>query len=474
MIHSNDDKIAAPNTQRKPKVLCDTVRAYYDPKSATYWIPALKGWTRVKTIRDYLIRRCGIIKDNVPEYTLRVQEQHSLIYVGALAGRKPGILRTKDGLVLVTAGFTLIAPKKGDWAFIERMLKQRMGEEQIEHFHLYMKRGYEDLRDGKMSPGLFLAIVGPVNMHKTCVQELIITPIFGGRPGEPHQFFTQGTEFNGDFIGSEHLIITDADVKRKNNDVERNTHFGTKVKQYCGTSSHRIHPKGRDAFQALAFWRISQSCNDTYPHILALPDLGDPTVADKVLLIHFDGEPFDDWMPSNRNEIKAKINQALPGYVHHLVNMPVQEKLFHGRFGQKPYKNQLALDKYFSLTQEAGLLELIDEALFKIDRKGELVSMDIKKHGCFRGYAKELESTLRMHKGDQDLEKIGATGHQLGKMLHAIAENPSTKHRMRITKRKGRTFYYIFPPQKCDEKVWVNNEKVGVNKTTPTQQTLYP
>jgi len=80
------------------------------------------------------------------------------------------------------------------------MLIERMGEDQIHHFHLYLKLGYEDLRNGKLSPGLFLAIVGPVNMHKTCVQELIITPIFGGRPGEPHQFFTNGTEFNATLL----------------------------------------------------------------------------------------------------------------------------------------------------------------------------------------------------------------------------------------------------------------------------------
>ena len=273
------EKVHGPNGS-KP------VNAYYDPKSGTYWIPAVRGsWTRVKTIAPYLIHRCNISDKQTSEVTLLVQEYHSLVYVGPLAGRMPGIVETKEGLALVTKGFTLIEPRKGDWSFIQRMLIERMGEEQMRHFNLYLKLGYEDLRDGKLTPGLFLAIAGPVNMHKTCVQELIITPIFGGRPGEPHQFFTNGTEFNGDFIGAEHLIITDIEVKGEN----RNTHFTSKVKQYCGTSSHRIHPKGRDAFQALAFWRISQSCNDDYPHILALPDLGDPTVADKILLLHVEG-----------------------------------------------------------------------------------------------------------------------------------------------------------------------------------------
>jgi hypothetical protein len=237
------------------------------------------------------------------------------------------------------------------------------------------------------------------------------------------------------------------------------------VKQYCGTSSHRIHPKGRDAFQCQAFWRISQSCNDDFPHILALPDLGDSTVADKVLLLHFDGKPFGDWMPSDRNELKAKIDQALPGYVHHLVNMPVQQELWGDRFGQLPYKNPIAMQKYFNLTQEAGLLELIDKTLFSSLKVNVAGAKSIRTRGYFKGHAAELEKQLQNYNADHELEKIGATGHMMGRMLHAIRANPSTEDRIRITKRGGRSFYYVFPPQdkrppfqqgvkwgRCDEK----------------------
>jgi hypothetical protein len=374
-----------------------------------------------------------------------VQEQHSLVYVGPLAGRMPGIVQTKEGLVLVTKGFTLIEPRKGDWSFIQRMLLERMGEEQTRHFDLYLKLGYEDLRQGKLTPGLFLAIVGPVNMHKTCVQELIITPIFGGRVAEPHQFFTSASEFNGDFIGAEHLIITDIDVKGDN----RNTHFTSKVKQYCGTSSHRIHPKNREAFQALAFWRISQSCNDDYPHILALPDLGDPTVTDKILLLYFDGKPFErDFMPSERNDIRAKIDAALPGYLYHLINMPVQGDLFDGRFGQVPYKNPTALDKYFNVTKEATLLEIIDAALFDENNRGFLHKPHLRRNTKERwqGFTMDLERELKERDYAHRCEKIGATGNMLGRMLTSIAENTSTSERIRITTRNGRSYYHISPP----------------------------
>ena len=92
-------------------------------------------------------------------YRLRVQEQHSLIYVGPLAGRKPGIIHTEEGLILINPGYKLIEPKEGEWSFIRRMLEERLGR-QAQHLYVYLKLGYEALRNGKLSPGLHLAIVG--------------------------------------------------------------------------------------------------------------------------------------------------------------------------------------------------------------------------------------------------------------------------------------------------------------------------
>ncbi len=423
------------------------IKAYYDPKSTIFWIPAEKGWTRVKSIADYLKVNCRVTREEVGIYTLRVQEQHSLVYAGALAGRKPGIIRTDEGLVLVTTSFKLIEPKEGEWSFIRRMVEERLGNKQAKHLYIYLKLGYEALRDGKLSPGLFLAIVGPPDMHKTCVQELIITPVFGGRVAEPWQFFTSATDFNGDFIGAEHLIITDVEVKGN----DKNSQIGSKVKQYCGTSSHRIHPKGRDAFQTLVLWRISQSCNDSWPHILALPDLSDPTVADKVLLLYFGGEPFGDWMPSDRNRIRAKVERELPCFVNYLVEMNIPPAMWDARFGQEPYKNRTAWDKYFSVTHEADLMEIIDEVMFK-DKMGFFSqpghSSSLKTREDWQGYANELEELLSRSNRWEQCKKLGATGQMLGKMLHNIAENPSTRLRVRVTTRANRSFYQIHPPSK--------------------------
>jgi len=392
----------------------------------------------VNSIKPYLMLRCQVSAEQVSKFTLQVQEQHSLVYAGPLAGRRPGIISTDKGLVLVTTSFRLTDPKPGKWRFIQRMLEGRLGR-QAQHLYVYLKLGYEALRDGKMTPGLFLAFVGPPNMHKTCVQELIITPILGGRTAEPWQFFTSATEFNGDFLGAEHLIITDVDVKGN----VKNTHIGSKVKQYCGTSDHRIHAKGRDAFQAEVFWRITQSCNDSWPHILALPDLADDTVRDKVLLLHFDGEEFGDWMPSERSQIQAKIARELPCFINHLVKMKIPPQALDKRFGQRAYQNRIAQEKYFNVTHEADLLEIIDEMLFS---KGGLWRPAQPGDG-WEGRAKELESLLQMDRDCwQRCQRLGAIGQQLGKLLSGIAKNPATRQRVRVTTRANRSYYYIYPP----------------------------
>jgi hypothetical protein len=123
------------------------VRAYYDPKSGSYWIPAGKRWTRVRNINTYLNLRCNTAKNLLSSQVLKVQEQHSLIYAGPLAGRQPGPIKTKNGIVLVTNGFDLIAPKEGDWSFIEALLTARLGEDVV-HLYIYLKLGYEDLQEG--------------------------------------------------------------------------------------------------------------------------------------------------------------------------------------------------------------------------------------------------------------------------------------------------------------------------------------
>ena len=170
-----------------------------------------------------------------------------------------------------------------------------------------------------------------------------------------------------------------------------------------------------------------------------MPDLSDPTVADKVLLLYFSGSAFGKWMPEDREEIKARVDAELPAFLDYLTAMEVPEQLRATRFGQVPYKNPVALEKYFSATHEASLMEIIDEELFTGFSPPEY----------WEGRARDLEVRLRANRDVwRQCEKLGATGQGLGKMLHAIARNPSTRLRVRVTTRSKQSFYRILPPPK--------------------------
>jgi hypothetical protein len=375
-----------------------------------------------------------VLPENVSERRLAIQRSQSLIYAGPLSGRQPGLVRTEEGLVLVTRGYRLLKPVFGEWPFIKRLLTGRLGEDTI-HFYVWLKLAYEHLRDGKLTPGLLLAITGDRDMHKTCVQELIVTPALGGRSTQPDQYFNQRTDFNGEFIGVEHLIIGDPP------DVRNNTYFSDQIKKLCSTASHHIHPKNRPAFQAEVLWRATMTVNDSYPHINKLPDLSDPTVADKVLLLYFGGRKFGPWMPKEREEIKQRVNAELPAFIDFLVKLEVPEQLADKRFGQVAYKNKEAFDKYFAVTKQASLLDIIDDVIF---------SGGLHDEG-WQGFARDLEMRLKLGHDEEikhHLRSLGLEGHTFGSALHKIHDNPSTKHRIRITRRGNKSYYHIAAPAK--------------------------
>jgi hypothetical protein len=268
----------------------------------------------------------------------------------------------------------------------------------------------------------------------------------------PYQYYTGGTTFNGDLIAAEHQLITDADVDCKALKARNsNSIISDRVKQVCGSTLQRVHFKRRDAFAIDVFWRVSESANDTWPHILSLPDLTDQTVADKVLLAYFDGKPFGQWMPSERGEIKARVDEQMPAFAYHLLEMEVPTKCYdrEKRFGQLAYKNPVALQKYFNLTRESTLLDIIDVSLFAHDPK-LLKLRDITED--WEGRAGELEAILRRSKERAEkLDDMGAKGQHFGRCLQSLASQPFAAKRIRVTTRSGGSYYYIKPPRRSSK-----------------------
>src|SRR6516164_7466456 len=144
--------------------LADQIEIYYEPKTGKLWIPQKTGkvgWIQIT--RDDLVRYLSD-EYNIPRgkqqdgYILSIVQEHPVRYAGPLAGRKTGLIKTEEGLVLVTESYRLIEPKRGDWSFIRKMLEGRLGED-VDHLYAWLKLCYENLRDGQLVPGLMLALV---------------------------------------------------------------------------------------------------------------------------------------------------------------------------------------------------------------------------------------------------------------------------------------------------------------------------
>jgi hypothetical protein len=118
----------------------------------------------------------------------------------------------------------------------------------------------------------------------------------------------------------------------------------------------------------------------------------------------------------------------------------IPKSISGGRFGQIAYKNPVAREKSFQATDESRLLELIDEALF--GRLG-----NFKNKSWWEGRGRDLETELRSDQETwRECVQMGARGKQMGVMLHALARNPGTQKRFRITNRRNRSWYKIFSP----------------------------
>jgi len=174
-------------------------------------------------------------------------------------------------------------------------------------------------------------------------------------------------------------------------------------------------------------------------------------VADKLLALYFSGEKFGPWMPAENDRIEKEVRRALPAFIHYLTTeFEISEELFDKRFGQKPYVNQTVLDKYFQVTHEASLLELIDATYFTGEKR---TFTDLKKRAkeYMEGYATTLVQMLETSDASREFQRLGALNPvTLGTMLTSVAQNPTTADRIKITMRGNKKVYRIFPPNSDD------------------------
>src|ERR1044072_8680428 len=215
---------------------------------------------------------------------------------------------------------------------------------------------------GNFRPGQCCIFAGPRDTGKSRLQHELITGLLGGRSADPGPYLFGRTDFNGELVGAEHLMMEDPASSTQKKD---RIFFGEQLKGLVVNDTQRLHPKGRDALVVSAFHRVSISINDDPDKIRVLPLLT-PDLKEKVHLFSVSAAPLP--MPTGtleeRRAFREQISLELPAYASWLLHQfSIPAAISSDRFGVRAWAYPpLALD-LFDDTPEAHLLEIMDAAI---------------------------------------------------------------------------------------------------------------
>ncbi len=307
--------------------------------------------------------------DRVIEF---VSDNRIVDFSGRFAGYKAGVhyVRGTGRRFVALTSYNLIEPIEGDWSMLRGLFEGMMRTteaDQTEYFYAWLKVAIEALRSESKRGGHALILVGEINSGKSLVQDRVITPLLGGRQGDPESYLKGTTDFNADLFSAEHIAVQEL---KSGTDLQSRAYLAEQLKKFVSTSGHSFKPKGIDAILMFPFWRISVSINREQMRMLPALTLG---LVDKILLFKIDRRPMP--MPTRTDEERAafleEIARELPAFVHFLLNWNVPPALRKSpdadRFGFDSFIHSELADESFEQEPEAQLLRMIDEEIFDAD-----------------------------------------------------------------------------------------------------------
>ena len=400
------------------------VECYYDQARKSYWTKNGKGeWHELtqSNLRlhlrshGYHITRFFVNGLNWNEQKiLDITHEFGVHYAGAVAGYQQGVHEIAGQRVLVTRGPKLIEPKRGKSPLLRDLFKQLLGS-QWPYFYGWLKAARAAMLAGPpWRPGQLLAVAGPPGSGKSLVQNLI-TEILGGRAAKPYRYMTERTNFNGDLIGAENLVIED-EVSSK--DHRTRQAFGASIKSFCVNRTQSAHKKTLDASTLTPFWRLSITLNDEPESLLVLPPITSD-LADKIILLRASPAtmPYDAHDQAGYYAYWRNLLAELPAFLYALDRWPIPPDLECVRYGVKGWMNPELLTALNSLAPEMKLWEYISTAAHLWDLGNE----------TWEGTAAELKAMLVKSHPPGDIERLlsfpTAAGVFLGRLAAAMPES---------------------------------------------------
>jgi hypothetical protein len=224
------------------------------------------------------------------------------------------------------------------------------------------------------------------------VQELILTPLVGGRFADPLKFLMDEDQFNGDMM-VEHWMLSEIPSSQRTEDRVK---FAERIKQIVANRTMRARLMRSEPSTIQPFVRLSISVNDDADTLRSLPVVSDG-YGDKILIFHCRkkklpilgdadlrlaseaddadgwGDDADDDSFLREREIRRVIRAEMPAFLHWLKHdYKIPEELvrpeYEGdnprRFGFRSFHHPVIREQLFDDTPAAQLMRLIDMAEF--------------------------------------------------------------------------------------------------------------
>ena len=334
------------------------------------------------------------------------------------------------------------------------------------------KRGHALLRNAQM-----LTIAGPANAGKGLLQNLILTPIFGGRIGDPAGVLFGKTDFNKDLFAAELLSMEEMPASTKSVDRKQ---FAEQLKNFLTRIYQRFHPKGKDGVMLSPIWTMVSSLNDDDDSLRAFPPITND-LADKLHLLHVSmcQMPMPTTTHTEYTAFAEQISKELPAFLDWLMHTyEIPKCLLGGRFGMLAFHAPELVKALFDDTPAGNLLDLIDTSRFSSvpsdttvwtegidDRKLPALNLCRKTHPTLKnipeaelknylwvGQAHELSTLLEkednsQHRSARDLFKYSTPARLLKRLAIEVP------HRVRPGRTgKQRLWFITAPPSETEAK----------------------
>jgi hypothetical protein len=287
-------------------------------------------------------------------------------------------------------------------------------------YRAYMTGSIEGWKQGHA-----LIFTGTHGCGKNLLQELILTPLIGGRFADPLKFLMDEDQFNGDMM-VEHWMLSEIPSSQRTEDRVK---FAERIKQIVANRTMRARLMRSEPSVIQPFVRLSISVNDDADTLKSLPVVSDG-YGDKISIFHCKKRRLPilgdaDWKPEGwtedddadddsflrEKEIRRVIKAEMQIFAYWLSKVyKIPEALvkpeYDGdnprRFGFRSFHHPLIREQLFDDTPAAQLLRLIDMAEFEpnnIDAPRKLWELDDPHnhkpvHGRWWGQAETLQQLL--------------------------------------------------------------------------------